>query len=214
MLELAGKPVLEHNICLLKKHGVTEIFINLHYLPGVVKDYFGDGRDWGVRIEYAYEEQLLGTAGAVRNFQRRLGNRPFFVIYGDNYTDFDLNEILAFHVRKEGLATLAVFEKQDVHSSGIVELDEDCRILRLMEKPRPEEVFSHLAISGIFVCEPGVLEHIPAGRYADFAGHVFPKMLQQGNLLYGIVMRGILEGIDTIELYERAMRLVQKSQTT
>jgi mannose-1-phosphate guanylyltransferase/phosphomannomutase len=143
-----------------------------------------------------------------------LGNRPFFVIYGDNYTDFDLNEILAFHVRKEGLATLAVFEKQDVHSSGIVELDEDCRILRLMEKPRPEEVFSHLAISGIFVCEPGVLEHIPAGRYVDFAGHVFPKMLQQGNLLYGIVMRGILEGIDTIELYERAMRLVQKSQTT
>jgi len=214
MLEIAGKPILEHTILLLKRHGISEVFINLHYLPDVVKNYFGDGSKWDVKITYAYEKELLGTAGAVKNFQRYIGGESFFVLYGDNYTDYDLTKILKFHRSKRGIATVAVFEKEDVLSSGIVELDSDNQIVRLLEKPKPDEIFSHLVIAGIFVCEPEVFDYIPDIGYADFGYDVFPRMLANNKPLYGIVMEGMLEGIDTIELYQRVNKLVSHKKSS
>ena len=84
MIKIAGKPILEHNILMCKKNGVEEILINLHHLPHVIKNYFGNGEKWGVSISYKYEPKLLGTSGTVSNYKDFL-KKPFFVIYGDNY---------------------------------------------------------------------------------------------------------------------------------
>ena len=81
MIKIATNPVLEHNIILCKYHGISEIFINLHHLPHIIKDYFGNGSNWNVRIQYRYEKDILGTAGGVKNFQDELGDEPFLVIY-------------------------------------------------------------------------------------------------------------------------------------
>ena len=97
MLKIKGKPILEHNIELCKKAGITKIMINLHYLPNIITNYFGDGSDFGVNITYNKEKHLLNTAGALLPFCELIINEPLFVIYGDNYISFELLDLKRFH---------------------------------------------------------------------------------------------------------------------
>ena len=99
MIKIAGKPILEHNIIMCKNNGIDKILINLHHLPLAIKNYFGNGKRWGVTISYRYEPKLLGTAGTVRNAKNVL-DMPFFIIYGDNFfnNDFDVRISVSFAV--------------------------------------------------------------------------------------------------------------------
>lgn len=201
MLPVGGRPLIGYLLNLLARNGVGEVFVNLHHQPKVLKDYCGDGRRWGLRITYAVEPELLGTAGAVRNFADHLGDSPFFVVYGDNYLDCDLAELWAFHQRQPSLATLALFEKSDVTGSGIVELDAEGRVSRFVEKPGPADVFSHLVNGGLYVLSPAVLPLIPNRVPCDFGYDVFPVLLAVGRPVFGMVMAGTVWPIDTPELY-------------
>ena len=104
MVEIAGKPVLEHNVEWLREFGVTDIVINLHYLPETVMNHFGDGSRFGVRITYSHEPELLGTAGAVKKVAAFF-DAPFFVWYGDNLSTCRLDRLREFHEAKGGIAT-------------------------------------------------------------------------------------------------------------
>ncbi|CUS76667.1 Nucleotidyl transferase [Candidatus Kryptonium thompsonii] len=217
MLKIKGKPILEHNIEWLKSHGITKIYINLHHLPDVITDYFEDGEKFGVSIKYSYEPQLLGTAGAVRKIlvnnweEVEKGDfEPLVVIYGDNLVNFNLKEILDFHKRKGGVATIVVYEKEDVSQSGIVLLDKNDRVLKFIEKPRPEERLSHLVNAGIYILETKVIiNYIPADRYSDFGKDIFPSMLKKGAKIFAIKMKGELIAVDTPELLNKALNLNQ-----
>lgn len=202
LLPVEGKPILEHHIELCKCYGITELFINTHHLPDKITSHFGNGGRFGVSITYSFEKELLGTAGALNNFKDSLKGETFFVIYSDNVTDYNLKELLDFHKEKRGLATLALFEKKNVESSGIAMLDSQGRVLRFMEKPKPGEVFSSLANAGIYVLEPGIFEYIPQG-FSDFGKDIFPKLLRAGERVFGMVMKGRLDAVDTLDLYER-----------
>jgi mannose-1-phosphate guanylyltransferase len=184
---VAGKPVLEHNVEWMRKFGVTELIVNLHHMPEAVKDYFGDGERWGVRITYSYEPELLGTAGAVKKVADFF-DAPFLVWYGDNLSTCRLDRLWESHLKKGGLATIALHEREDPTQSGIVGLDEDGRVSRFLEKPRPEQVFSHWVSAGIFVLEPQALEAVPAEGAHDFGRDVFPALLDRGAALYGYRM--------------------------
>ncbi len=203
MLPVHGKPVLEHHIELLRLHGIREVCINLHHRAEAIRGYFQDGKKWGVQIHYAFEPELLGTAGAVKNFETVLGKDRFLVIYGDNFTNYNLSQIVDFHLRKEGLAAIAVFEKEDVSSSGVVWLDSDGKVIKFVEKPKDPHPGSKLVNAGIYVFEPEIFGHIPSGKFSDFGSEVFPSLLAKGKSLYAIVMKGTLEAIDTPELYYR-----------
>lgn len=200
MVPVCGKPVLEYNIQWLKKHGVTELIINLHHLPEVVMDYFGDGRRWGVHITYSLEEQPLGTAGGVKNVAWFFDG-PFFVWYGDNLSTCNLSRLYSFHRAKGGVAAIALYHRDDVAQSGIVGLGEDGHIERFLEKPRPDQVFSRWVNAGIYVLEPAVLDFIPRNGAPDFGRDVFPAMLADGQPLYGYRLSAGegLWWIDTLE---------------
>lgn len=187
MVPVWGKPVLQHNIEWLARHGVTDLVINLCHLPEVVMDHLGDGGRWGVRIIYSVEKEPLGTAGGVKNVERFF-NRSFFVWYGDNLSTCDLDRLFRFHREKGGLATIVLFHRQDPTASGIVGLDENDRITRFLEKPKPDQVFSHWVNAGIFVLEPEVLKAIPPEGPSDFGRDIFPALLAQGTALYGYRM--------------------------
>jgi len=184
MVPVGGKPLLEHTIAWLQTFGVTEIVINLWHLPDVIRGHFGDGTRLGVQITYSQETQLRGTAGGVKKVAR-LFDGPFFLWYGDNLSTCNLARLYEAHRRTGGRATLAVHRRADVLQSGIVGLDEDDRIVRFLEKPRPEEVFSPWVSTGIFVLERDVLDFIPADGVSDFGRDVFPSMLSAGERLYG-----------------------------
>ncbi|HVG21835.1 MAG TPA: nucleotidyltransferase family protein [Blastocatellia bacterium] len=188
MVPVAGKPVLERNVEWLRRFGVTDLIVNLHYLPRAVTDHFGDGSRWGVNITYSFEEELLGTAGAVRKAASFFDD-AFFVWYGDNLSTCRLDRLWEFHLARGGVAAIALHHRDDPTQSGIVGLGEDDRVVRFLEKPRADEVFSHWVSAGIYVLEPSVLEAIPREGACDFARDVFPDLMARGERLYGYRMR-------------------------
>jgi NDP-sugar pyrophosphorylase family protein len=205
MLEIAGKPILQHNIELCRRHGITDLLINTSYLAGRIRDFLGDGTKFGVSVRYSYEPELLGTAGALNSFREELRSGPFFVIYADNFSDFDLTEILRFHEKKLGIATIALYAKEDVSMSGIAVLDQDQRVVRFIEKPNASERESKFVNAGIYVLSPRVFSYIPSG-FSDFGGDVFPALISDGEEVFGIVMQGRLLAADTEDLYKVALQ--------
>lgn len=213
MVPVAARPILEYNVRLLAKHGIRKLVINLHHFPEMITGYFGDGKVWGVSIIYSYEPVLLGTGGAVRKVQH-LFDDTFLVVYGDNLTTCNLQTLCAFHQEKGGIGTMALFYRDDPTSSGIVELDEDQRIIRFLEKPAPSQVFSHWVNTGLLVLKPEVLDYIPPGQPSDLGRDVLPTLLEAGHPLYGYRMSEGLWWIDTLEDYRRVQKRVSQGRVT
>src|SRR6202020_724930 len=97
MLPVVNRPIMEHVLRLLKRHGFTDTVVTVQFLASLVRNYFGDGEDFGMSLQYATEEAPLGTAGSVRNAADALRDQPFLVISGDALTDIDLSELVAVH---------------------------------------------------------------------------------------------------------------------
>jgi len=204
MIRVHGEPILAHTIALCRAYGVTELYINTHHLPEVIRTYCGDGSRWGVKIEYSYEPVLLGTAGALRNFGSALGRDPFFVLYGDNYSRYDLQSLERIAKDRRAFAVIAFHWRDDTASSGVAEFDEDGRVLRFVEKPKPGESESRWVNAGIYYFLPGVLQEIPEG-YSDFGRDIFPALLRKGLPVYGVRERSDVSAFDTPEMLKESM---------
>jgi NDP-sugar pyrophosphorylase family protein len=213
MIQVSGRPILEYTVRLLAQHGINELVVNLHHRPEAISNFFGDGCRWGVSITYSYEPELLGTAGAVKRMAH-LFTETFFVVYGDNLTTCDLKRLLSYHRCKGGIGTVALHYREDPTSSGIVKLDDTDRITRFLEKPRPEEAFSHWVNAGILVLEPQVLDAIHNDGPADFGRDIFPVLLARGQPLYGYRMSEDegLWWIDTLEDLSRVQTEWEKEK--
>ncbi len=203
MLPLVGRPMMEHIVSLLRRHGITDIVVTVAFLPNAIRSYFGDGSELGVSMVYATEESPLGTAGSVRNAREQLTER-FLVISGDVLTDIDLTSVIAFHEKKEALATIALCSVENPLEFGIVITREDGTIERFLEKPGWGQVFSDTINTGIYVLEPEIFDRIPEGRSVDFSGEVFPAVLEAGQALYGYVADGYWEDVGTTAAYLKA----------
>ena len=203
MLPMANQPMMEHVVNLLRRHGIEDIVVTVAFMANAIRTYFGDGSELGVRMVYATEETPLGTAGSVLNARDELDER-FLVISGDVLTDIDLSGLLEFHDAKGALATLALVAVENPLEFGIVITREDGSIDRFLEKPTWGQVFSDTINTGIYVLEPEIFEHIPAGRPVDFSGEVFPEVLERGRPIYGYVAEGYWEDVGTTEAYLRA----------
>jgi NDP-sugar pyrophosphorylase family protein len=203
MLPIGGRPILEHLVALLRRHGVTEIAINLHYKPRMIVEHFGDGAGYGVSITYSFEERLLGSAGAAKRLEWFL-SEPFLVLYGDVLSDLDLGGLVERHRARGAQATLALYEVEDPTRCGIVELAGDGRIIRFVEKPAPEAVVGNLANAGIYVLEPEVLGLVPPGQAFDFGRDVFPLLLERGGSVYGHRTPGYVLDVGSPERYAQA----------
>ena len=172
MVPVLDRPVMEHIVELLERHGFEEIIANLHYFPDSIREYFGE------RLSYRYEEELLGTAGGVRGCADFFGEEPFLVISGDALTDIDLGAFLATHRQRGGIATLAVKKVPDTREYGVVLHARDGRITGFQEKPAPEEALSDLGNCGIYMFEPRIFDYFPSRPFVDWAQDVFPVLLE------------------------------------
>ena len=132
MLPMANIPMMEHVVNLLRQHGFEDIVVTVAFMANAIRTYFGDGSEFGVRMVYATESTPLGTAGSVRNARDELNER-FLVISGDVLTDIDLGEVVAFHEKSGGLATLALKKVDNPLEFGIVITREDGSIERFLE---------------------------------------------------------------------------------
>ena len=204
MVPVLNRPIAEHIVNLLKRHDITEIIATLHYLPDVMKDYFHNGSDFGVKMNYAVEdEQPLGTAGCVKNVEEML-DETFVVISGDSITDFDLREAIAFHQEKGSKATLILTRVPNPIEFGVVITDQDNRIQRFLEKPSTSEIFSDTVNTGTYILEPEVLKYLPPAEESDFSQDLFPLLLERGEPMYGYVAEGYWCDVGHLEAYREA----------
>ena len=203
MLPVANAPMMEHIVTLLAKHGFDDIVVTIAFLGNHIRNYFGDGSDFGVRMRYATEETPLGTAGSVRNAMAEL-DETFLVVAGDALTDIDLGAVMKAHRAKDAFASIALKRVENPVEFGIVITREDGTIERFLEKPTWGEVFSDTINTNIYVLEPGIFDFIPEGEVVDFSGDVFPAVLERGLALHGHVTEGYWEDVGTLEAYRRA----------
>ena len=212
LLPVANKPIMEHVLRLLKRHGFAETVVTVQFFAPLVRNYFGDGEDVGMSLQYATEEMPLGTAGSVKNAEDALRSGPFLVISGDALTDIDLSAMVAFHKKQGALVTVGLARVPDPLEFGIVIPDDEGRIQRFLEKPTWGQVFSDTVNTGIYVMEPEVLAEVPEGEQVDWSGDVFPRLLEAGAPLYGWVTDGYWQDVGSHESYFRAQADVLSGQ--
>lgn len=203
MLPLVNRPMMEHIVELLKRHGIDDIVVTVAFMANAIRNYFGDGSEFGVRMVYASEETPLGTAGSVRNAKDELDD-TFLVISGDVLTDVDLGRVIEIHREQDALATIGLVRVENPLEYGIVITREDGTIERFLEKPTWGQVFSDTINSGIYVLEPKVFDYIASGEPVDFSGDVFPALLHDDGRLVGAVCEGYWEDVGTLPAYVRA----------
>lgn len=203
MVPVAGVPLLERTVRHLAAHGVTDVCVNLHHLPRVALDHFGDGSRFGVRLHFTVETELLGTAGALNAFRPLLGE-PFVVWYGDVFSTVDLSAMTRFHAEKGGAATVGLYRVDNPTQCGLVDLDQNLRITRFVEKP--PMAFTDLANAGVYALSPETLDFIPPSGFSDFGHDIFPALLAAGRPLYGYAIDEYLIDVGSPEKLAKADR--------
>jgi mannose-1-phosphate guanylyltransferase/phosphomannomutase len=204
LLPVVNRPIMEHVLRLLKRHGLTETVVTVQFLASMVRNYFGDGEELGMNLTYANEEMPLGTAGSVKNAEEALKDDAFLVISGDALTDFDLTDLMRFHREKGALVTVCLTRVPDPLEFGITIVDEQGRVERFLEKPTWGQVFSDTVNTGIYVMEPEVFDYVQAGVSVDWSGDVFPQLMKEGKPIYGYIADGYWEDVGTHDSYSKA----------
>lgn len=203
MVPIAGKPVMEHILNLLKRHGITDVIVTVQYLASNIEDYFGNGSQFGMHITYSREDVPLGTAGSVKNAEEQL-TEPFLVISGDALTDYNLTDIINYHQEKKALATLTLAHVANPLEYGVIITNEDGHIAQFLEKPSWGEVFSDTINTGIYVIDPQVFTYFEKDKPYDFSQELFPLMLRKGDPIYGYIANGYWCDVGNLSEYMRA----------
>lgn len=203
MVTVVNKPVMEHIIELLAKHNLKDIAVTLQYMPEMIKEYFNDGSESGVKLRYYVEDTPLGTAGSVKNAEDFLDD-TFVVISGDALTDVDLTEAINFHKQKKAAVTL-VLKKVDIPLEyGVVVTGKDDRITRFLEKPSWGEVFSDTVNTGIYILSPEIFRYYKKNEIFDFSKDLFPVMLKEKKPMFGYVTEDYWCDIGDLKAYNQA----------
>jgi NDP-sugar pyrophosphorylase family protein len=205
LVPVLDRPVVGHVIDYLKRYGVDDLVINVHYFPDAVREYVGDGSAWGVHFDYLHEPELMGSAGAVREVAERF-TQTFVVIGCDDVTDIDLAAALRFHRERKAEATIVLAEVRDISQYGAVIVDGNGKIVEFQEKPPKGTERSNLANTGVYIFEPQLLQRIPAKTFYDFGKQVFPELLAAGGAFYGMCQQAYWCDIGTPSEYRRAHR--------
>jgi mannose-1-phosphate guanylyltransferase/phosphomannomutase len=203
MVPIVGKPCMEHILELLRRHNLTDVVVTLAFMPQAIRSYFGDGESLGMDITYSVEESPLGTAGSVKQAMGE-DDESILVISGDALCDIDLTSLIEFHREKQAAVTIALKSVENPLEFGIVVTDDEGRIERFLEKPSWGQVFSDTINTGIYVLEPEVLRHVPAGEPHDFSKQLFPLLLEMGRPLYGYVADGYWQDVGDLGQYAQA----------
>ncbi len=190
MLPIINTPMMEHTMMNLKDLGITEFIVLLYFKPEIIKDYFGDGSDFGINITYVVPDDDYGTAGAVKLAQDIIGDENFIIISGDLVTNFDFQKIFDYHEKKKSKLTITLTSVDNPLEFGVVIANENGKIEKFLEKPSWGEVFSDTINTGIYIIEPEILDHIPRNENYDFAKDLFPSLMRNGVDL----MAGYAEG--------------------
>ncbi|RZL47040.1 MAG: HAD-IIIA family hydrolase [Pedobacter sp.] len=177
MVQIGDKPLLEHQINLLKRYGITDIILLTGFLSEKIEEYFHDGSSIGVKLSYVREPYPLGTAGAVKQLENVLTER-FLVLYGDIILDFDIDSFIEFDKQKDTIGTIIVHPNEHPYDSDLVEVDERCIVTNFLSKPhQPGLVYNNNVNAAVYILSPKIFQYIESGVISDFGKDIFPKVV-------------------------------------
>lgn len=206
LLPIAGRPLIVWNLLLLRRHGITDVIINLHHLGHLIEQALGDGSRFGMRITYSKEPVLLGTGGGLKQAEPFFGGEPFFVVNGDTLFDLDLGALASAHRRSGAIATMAVRADPEADRWGAVELDAAHRVLRINGRGRqPEGPVETRMFAGVHLMHPRLLAEVPAGRESSII-EAYVRAIQGGATVLGYELTGYWSDVGTSERYAQAQR--------
>lgn len=213
LLKIQGQSLLEHNIDLLVQYGIKNIWINLHYQRELIRKEIGNGSRWGISINYSYEKELLGTAGALKNLEKEFSAGLAIVIYGDNFTNCDIGALLKSHKKSGEIATITVFNPKIALNSriagGRVLINKNGTIKKFVEGDTLNNMKLSYVNAGIYALEPDIMQYIPKG-FSDFGRDIFPKLVNRRLKISTYKMKGYCLAFDTPEAYAQAQKIVGK----
>lgn len=202
MVPIMNKPLLERTIINLKKSGITEIVISTCYQPDYIKNYFGDGEQLGLKIQYIVEDLPMGTGGAIKKAESQFKD-SFIVFNSDILSDIDIQKMMDLHKSSHALATIAVTEVEDPSAYGVIEYDTNGYAVSFIEKPKPEQISSNFINAGIYIFEPEILRKIPANNVVSMEREIFPKILENGHKIAVYKDSSYWIDIGTLEKYKQ-----------
>lgn len=196
---VAGRPFLDYVLAFLRAAGIREVVINLHHLGERIEAHVGDGSRHGLAVRYSREAAILDTAGGIKHAEALLAGESFIVANGDSLFETDLGAMVDFHRARGGIGTMALRADAEAAGYGVVEIDDDDRVRRLVGRPAtpaPARLRGFM-FPGLHVLEPEIFRHIELGVPAGIVKVTYPAILEKGIALYGWVSDGRWLNIDT-----------------
>jgi mannose-1-phosphate guanylyltransferase len=217
LVPVAGRPMIEFVLLLLRRYGVRDIVINLHHFGTQIEDHLGDGRRFDVNISYSREAELLETGGGLLKAKAFLQNDTFIVINTDTLIDVDLAAVLNDHRHNRAAATLVLRPDADADRYGSIDIGADGRICRFLEHPskdQPVGAIRKLMFTGVQILEPRVFDYMDGGGLKKFSTtrETYPRMLRAGERLYGYCFAGFWQDLGTRERIEEVEQKLSRGQ--
>lgn len=208
LVPVAGRPVIEYPLLLLRHYGISEIIINLHHLGGKIQEHLQNGKKLGLKITYSEEKELLDTGGGLLQARPFLTDGTFVVINSDVIIDLSLTQLLELHRKYGGIATLVLRQDPQADLYGAIETSADLRIQRFLSHRAPQSksagALTKFMFTGVQILEPKIfhyMEAAPAASPAKFGitKVTYPRILIQGEGLYGFPFQGYWQDTGTPE---------------
>ena len=201
LIPILNVPVIIYNITLLRNLGITDIYINVHHGAEKIMDALHDGKEWGVSITWLLEKDILGTGGAIGAL-KGLVDETVLVINADTIMDVDIDALIDQHHISKRMVTLGLIQASKHDSRSVVTLDEEGRIIRMLDVYSTTNMPEGNAIfSGVHLIEPALLEYIPPNICISITTHIYTRIMQENIEIGGYFFTGDWWDIGTPEAY-------------
>ncbi|MFH0925267.1 MAG: NDP-sugar synthase [bacterium] len=216
IIPVANTPLIKYNLLLLKKYGIEEVIINIHYLSDLIKGLLGDGSNLEMKISYSYEPEILGTAGGIKKVEDFLKGESFLVINSDILVDIDLQEVIDFHYQKKAMVTMVLRKNNSPDQYGAIEVDSAGIVRQFLGKLNWEgEPLRKMMFTGIHILQPAVLNYITPNMFVSISDQTYPQIISAGKLIYGYLMnKGYWQDVGTPKRYLDAHREILQGRFT
>ncbi|TLY12601.1 MAG: NDP-sugar synthase [Nitrospirae bacterium] len=214
LLPIGGTPLILWNLLLLRRHGITEVIINLHYLGHLIEKELGDGSRFGLRLSYSREPVILGTGGGIKQAEPFFNGEPFVVLNGDTLLELDLGTVVQFHEQRNALATMVLREDPDADRWGAVETNPQQCVVRIVGRGLSKgSQTAKRMFAGVHVMHPQLLKNVPTGQASSIID-AYVNAIQGGEVIMGYGMDGYWSDVGTPERYAQAQQDAEKGLIT
>jgi NDP-sugar pyrophosphorylase family protein len=215
LIEVGGRPFLDHMLAFLHAGGIEEVVINLHHLGHLIERHVGDGARFGLRVRYSWEDPILDTGGGIKHAEPMLAGEPFVVANGDSLLDLRLQDVLEHHRARGGMVTMVLRADPEAARYGLVEIDAADRVRRVSGRPpNVAGAFRGFMFPGLHVLEPGVFSWMdPEGAFS-ITRVTYPRLIEADVPIYGCVTTARWINIDTPQALAAAEQTWQTAPFT